>query len=52
MDMSDYINDMLEEFPAKFKDKEKVATPAADPLFKAGKGRRLDCNWSGQKPST
>ena len=43
--MSDYIKDMLEEFPTKFKDKEKVATPAADHLFKAGKGRRLDCNW-------
>ena len=30
----------------KFKDKEKVATPAADHLFEAGKGRRLDCNWA------
>ena len=42
VDMSDYIKDMLEEFPVKFKDKEKVATPAADHLFKAGKGRRLE----------
>ena len=44
VDMTDYIKDMLGEFPVKFKDKEKVATPAADHLFEAGKGRRLDCN--------
>ena len=46
VDMSDYIKDMLEEFSVKFKDKEKVATPAANHLFVAGKGRRLDCNWA------
>ena len=40
----DYIKDMLGEFPVKFKDKEKMATPAADHLFEAGKRRRLDCN--------
>ena len=28
VDMSGYIKDMLEEFPMKFKDKDKVATPA------------------------
>ena len=44
MDMSGYIKDMREEFPVKFKD--KVATLAADHLFKAGKGRRLDSNWA------
>ena len=44
VDMTGYIKDMLAEFPVKFKDKEKVATPAADHLFEAGKGRRLDCN--------
>ena len=46
VDMSDYIKDMLGEFPVKFKDKEKVATPAADHLFEEGNGRRLDCNWA------
>ena len=46
VDMTDYIKDMLGEFPVKFKDKEKVVTPAADHLFEAGKGRRLDCNWA------
>ena len=40
--MSGYIKDMLEEFPMKFKD--KVATPAANHLFKTGKGTRLDSN--------
>ena len=46
VDMSDYIKDMLGEFPVKFKDKEKVATPAANHLFEAGNRRRLDCNWA------
>ena len=46
VDMTGYIKDMLAEFPVKFKDKGKVATPAADHLFEAGKGRRLDCNWA------
>ena len=44
VDMTDYIKDMLGEFPVKFKDKDRAATPAADHLFEAGKGRRLDCN--------
>ena len=42
--MSENMKDMLGEFLVKFKDKEKVATPAADHLLGAGKGRRLDCN--------
>ena len=46
VDMTDYIKDMLGEFPVKFKDKEKVVTPAANHLFETGKGRRLDCNWA------
>ena len=45
VDMSGYIKDMLEEFPMKFKDKDKVATLAANNLFRAGKRRRLDSNW-------
>ena len=44
VDMSGYIKDMLEEFPMKFKDKDKVVTPAADHLFEAGKGRIVPRN--------
>ena len=54
-DMTGYIKDMLAEFPVKFKDKEKVATPAANHLFEAGKGedwtatRRKCSTWLSRK---
>jgi len=41
VDMSDYVEDMLEEFPIKFKPNESAATPATDDLFSAGTSKDL-----------
>ena len=42
IDMKSYVQNMLEEFPIKFGEKDVAATPATDNLFIAGNTRKLD----------
>ena len=40
-DMSDYVKDMIKEFPEVLKPMDIVATPASDSLFNHGQGKKL-----------
>ena len=42
LDMIDYVQQMLDEFPVKFTEKDSVANPAATDLFEVGNGELLD----------
>ena len=42
LDMIDYVQQMLDEFPVKFTEKDSVANPAATDLFEVGNGKLLD----------
>jgi hypothetical protein len=41
VDMCDYITNMVEDFPIKFKNSETAPTPATDDLFAEGDGKKL-----------
>ena len=41
VDMSDYVQGMIDDFPIKFKPNESVATPATDDLFSEGESEYL-----------
>ena len=42
MDMVDYVKNMLEEFPIKFKDNETAVNPAAADMFESEDGNYLE----------
>ena len=42
IDMIDYVNNMLAEFPMEFKETDVEKTPAGENLLKAGIGKKLD----------
>ena len=52
IDMKDYVSNMVDDFPLKFKPDDIEATPAADDLFSAGKGPLLDKNQKEQFHTT
>ena len=41
IDMSSYVEDMLEEFPMDLKKNETAVTPASEGLFDEGQGKKL-----------
>ena len=42
VDMTTYVENMVDEFPVKFKKTETAATPAAEDLFQKGNGKTLE----------
>ena len=42
VDMVDYIKNMLEEFPIKFRENESVANPATSDMFDSPEDKYLD----------
>jgi hypothetical protein len=42
IDMTRYIEKMVDEFPIKLKSTDLASTPAADNLFDAGTGKKLE----------
>ena len=42
IDMSEYVKNMLEDFPEKLNSSDIVAMPATDNLFNHGQGKKLD----------
>jgi len=42
VDMSEYIGNMIDEFPIKLKPTDVAPTPAAEDLFAEGTGKKLD----------
>ena len=47
VDMSEYIKNMVDNFPIKFKKTNTALSPAADNLFSEGQGRKLDDKCKG-----
>ena len=54
IDMCRYVQDMLDDFPVKFKDRDTATTPAGEDLFnqKGVKGQKLDKKMSEQFHTT
>jgi hypothetical protein len=42
IDMADYIEGMIDEFPMELNENDTAPTPAADDLFNEGNGKKLD----------